>query len=197
LEAVLSTMRGSMLQFYGIQPIRGNVRDDIRGDDSIRKRVEQLYRRQSSNQERPVPDNLNPQDALVDLIQTTQDDEIRWQSAELLWELDPHHPICPVISAKDLELYLMGHAVALMVGMLPKPDGKLLMLVRMYPMEQRSSLPPGLKMIGLDEIGGELFQVESRQRDDYMQFKFTADEGDRFSVRVVLKDASFTESFVV
>lgn len=138
-----------------------------------------------------------PVEDLVNLIQTTQNDEIRWQSAELLWELNPQHPACPVISAKDLGIYLLGYSIVLMVGILPKSDGKMLILMRVYPLEKLSHLPSGLKLIGLDETGNSFFEVESRQQDDYIQFKFTADAGDRFSVRVVLDDASFTEDFVV
>lgn len=190
-EDLLNMMRESTFQLYETQPKRGEV-----NSDPIQQRVEQLYRRQSSEQERPMPVNLSSQEALVNLIQTTQDDEIRWQSAELLWEIDPHHPNCPVISAKDLGFYLIGHSVALMVGMLPKSDGRMLLLLRVYPLRQ-SHLPSGLKLIGLDETGQPFFEVESRSRDDYMQFKFTADEGDHFRVRVVLHNASFTENFVV
>jgi hypothetical protein len=140
---------------------------------------------------------INPQAALVKIIQTTEDDEVRWQSAELLWELNPQHPACPVISAKDLGIYLLGHPIVLMVGILPKLDGRMLVLLRLYPLQKLSHLPPGLRLIGLDEAGNSFFAVESRQQDDYIQFKFTADASDRFSVRVVLDDASFREDFIV
>jgi len=168
-----------------------------RNDVLMRRQVEQLYRRQSTREVQTFPNHLNPQEALVNLIQTTPDDEIRWQSAELLWEVDPKHPACPVITAKDLGIYLLGHAVVLIVGILPKSDGSMLILLRLYPPEHQSHMPAGLKLIGLDEVGNLFFEVESRQQDAYIQFKFTADRGDRFTVRVVLDDASFTEDFVV
>ncbi|HIK06066.1 MAG TPA: DUF1822 family protein [Trichormus sp. M33_DOE_039] len=171
--------------------------DPQRSDVPIRQQVEQLYRRQSTQKVHNVPGNLNPQEALVNLIQTTEDDEIRWQSAELLWELDPKNPACPVISAKDLGIYLLGHAVVLIIGILPKSDGRMLILLRLYPPEQQPHMPAGLKLVGLDETGKSFFEVESRPQDDYIQFKFTADRGDRFSVRVVLDDVSFTEDFLV
>jgi hypothetical protein len=101
------------------------------------------------------------------------------------------------MSAKDLGLYLKGHRIALVVGILSKPDGSRLTLLRLYPFESELHLPPGLKLIGLDERGNQLFEVESREQDDYIQFKFTADVGDRFTLRLVLDDAIFTENFVV
>ncbi|WP_414550788.1 DUF1822 family protein [Anabaena sp. CCY 0017] len=168
-----------------------------RGDNPIRQRIEQLYRRHTRNLVEPIPVDLNSESALVKVIQTTPDDEIRWQAAELLWEINPQHPACPVISGKDLGIYLMGNSVLLMVGVLPKSDNRVLMLLRLYPLSQLYALPTGLKLIGLDETGNQFFAVESRPQDDYIQFKFTADIGDRFSVRVVLNDASFIDSFVV
>ncbi|MDZ8106247.1 MAG: DUF1822 family protein [Nostoc sp. DedQUE12a] len=183
-QNLLSRKRGEILQLQQ------------RGDDPIRQRIEQLYRGQSYNLVQSVLINLNSQEALVNLIQTTQDDEIRWQSAELLWELNPQHPACPVVSAKDLGIYLSGHPIVLMVGILPKLDYKMLILLRVYPQEP-SYLPLGLKLMVLDENPNPFFEVESRPQDSCIQFKFTADAGDRFSARVVLDDVSFTESFVV
>ena len=183
LDTLLQSLRQPILNFASINT------------EAIQKLVNQLYLRQSAHTQ-SAPTFLEPPTALAQLIQTTQDDEIRWQAAELLWELEPQHPACPVISAKDLGLYLAGVAIALMVGILSKSDGKMLILLRAYPMEQ-FHLPPGLKLIVLDETGNTVQELESRQRDDYIQFKITADVGDRFSVRVVLDEASFTESFVV
>ncbi|MBL1179220.1 DUF1822 family protein [Pantanalinema sp. GBBB05] len=112
--------------------------------------------------------NLAPSAALVQLIQLTQDDEIRWQASELLWEIDPQHPACPVIRAKDLGLYLAGYAISLMVGILSKPDRQMLILLRTYPIQQ-SCLSPRLKLIILDETEQVFQELESRQRDDYIQ----------------------------
>ncbi|HEY9614431.1 DUF1822 family protein [Allocoleopsis sp.] len=190
LDTLLQSLRQPILNFASALPRRGSI-----NPETIQQWVNQLYLQQSANTQ-SAPANLEPPTALAQLIQTTQDDEIRWQAAELLWELDPQHPACPVISSKDLGLYLAGEAIALMVGILSKSDGKMLILLRAYPLKQ-PHLPEELKLIVLDETGNTLQELESRQRDDYMQFKITADVGDRFSVRVVFNEASFTESFVV
>lgn len=192
LEGLLDSMKEMVLSFRGISLQRGEVDSHL-----IQQRIEQLYRQQSLDRMPPILVNLTPEEALVHLIQTTPDDEIRWQSAELLWNLNPQHPSSPVIRAKDLGFYLAGHRIALVVGMLPKSDSRMLLLLRLYSLEQPSHLPAGLKLIGLDEAGHSFFQVESRLQDDYMQFKFTADRGDYFSICVMLHDVSFTESFVV
>ncbi|BAY21006.1 hypothetical protein NIES2100_07510 [Calothrix sp. NIES-2100] len=191
-QELLSNFRGMIIPLE--QP---QLQFKQRSNDHYRQRIEQLYRGQSCDLMQSILVDFNPQEALVNLIQRTQDDEIRWQAAELLWEIDPQHQACPVINAKDLGIYLLGHSVVLMVGILPKSDSKMLILLRVYPREKLSHLPSRLKLIGLDETGNAFFEVESRPKDDYIQFKFTADPGDRFSARVVLNDASFTEEFVI
>jgi hypothetical protein len=141
--------------------------------------------------------NFDPQAALAQLIQTTQEEETRFDAAELLWEINPTHPAVSARRAMDLGLYLAGHSVALLVVFLSKPDGSFAILLRVYAMGSQLLLPSGIKLIALDENGNSFYEVQARPQDDYIQFKFTADAGDRFSVRVAIKDESVTKSFVL
>jgi len=134
---------------------------------------------------------------LIEILYTTKDEETRWQVAESLWQLDPNNRVSGVRRVADLGMQLAGHAVALMVAVLPKPDQSMAILLRVYPMGSKLHLPPGLQLIGLDEAGDSFSEVQAREQDNYIQFKFTAEPGDRFSLRVALDDASITESFVI
>ncbi|HEY9834299.1 MAG TPA: DUF1822 family protein [Stenomitos sp.] len=134
---------------------------------------------------------------LIQILQTTQDEETRWQAAESLWELDPNHPASGVRRVADLGFHLAGYAVALMVAVLPKRDRSMSILLRVYPLASQSHLPLGLQLIVLDEAGNTFSEVPAREQDNYIQFKFTADAGDRFSVKVALNEASITENFLV
>ncbi|MDJ0518079.1 MAG: DUF1822 family protein [Trichodesmium sp. MO_231.B1] len=135
--------------------------------------------------------------ALVNILQTTEDEETRWQVAELLWEIDPSHPAAGVRRAIDIGMQLAGVPVALMIAILPKPNQRFAVLSRVYPLQDQSFLPANLKLIGLDEMGESLFEIRARQRDDYIQFKFTADPGDRFSLQIVLNSAIVTKDFII
>ncbi|NEP77382.1 MAG: DUF1822 family protein [Okeania sp. SIO3B3] len=135
--------------------------------------------------------------ALVQILQTTEDEETRWQIAELLWEIDPSHPAAGVRRAIDLGMQLAGVPVALMIAILPKPNQRFAVLSRVYPLQEQRFLPANLKLIGLDEMGESLFEIRARQRDDYIQFKFTADPGDRFSLQVNLNSATVTKHFII
>ncbi|NJO40532.1 MAG: DUF1822 family protein [Cyanobacteria bacterium CRU_2_1] len=189
-QALLNPMKLPMVTFCNSQK---------ECTEELVEQVAQLYRKQE-NQPGALTVHetvADPKQAIVYLIQMTQDDEIRWQAAELLWEIDPNHSAGAVRSAKDLGLYLAGHQVALMVGILSKPDGRMLILTRVYPIEQEPHLPPGLQLVGFDEEGNSFFNIKARHQDDYIQFKFTADLGDRFTLQVSFNDASVTESFIV
>lgn len=198
LEHLLRPVRQPIFRFAS--SLTGQSRSH---SEDIQQLVERLYFKEaSSNLAESVapPTHLEPKEALVQLIQSTKNDDIRWDAAELLWVIDPRHPACPVIGTRDLGIYLKGRTVALKVGALPKSDGKVLILLRVYPFDKELYLPSGLKLAILDATGNVYDkEAASRQQDDHIQIKFTADVGDRFGVRVMVNDSDtpFTESFVV
>ena len=174
------------------------IADSLPKTEALNRSITQLYQQAAlTEQAEIVPIDQNPVTALVHLMQTTQKDEIRWQAAELLWEIDPNHPASPGVSARDIGLYLGGRAIALMVGVLPKLDRRRLILLRLYPLQTEPCLPKELKLAVFDDQSNLLIELESRERDQYIQFKLTADLGDSFEVRVSLNDASVVEHFLV
>jgi len=135
--------------------------------------------------------------ALLSAICNSADDEQRWQAAEQLWNLNPSHPKSPILRTKDMGLYLLGHNVTLLVGILAKPDQQRLILVRLLPSGDQPYLPQNLTLTGQDEVGDTVFSIRSRQQDDYIQFKFTAAVGDQFQLHIGWNTASITEQFIV
>jgi hypothetical protein len=109
----------------------------------------------------------------------------------------------------DLGVQLMGHSIALMVAVLRKLDGKVAVLLRAYPrcdsvdyrFTSGTQLPPGLRLIGLDENGIPIPGLEaiarSEPQDDYISLYFSAHIGEYFSVQLTLENANLTEQFVV
>lgn len=173
--------------------------DDTSAAQEVQASVEQLVR---STPDRTLSESIvlpaaEPQTVLVQLIQTAQDEETRFKAAELLWQIAPDHPAVSMRRAKDLGLYLAGHSVALLVVLLPIADGRIAILVRVYATGKQLSLPSGLTLTGLDENDNSFFEVMSRRQDDYIQFKFTVDLGDRFSIKVAIGNDSIVENFSV
>ena len=153
-----------------------------------------------STRSEALPANLKPETALVHLMQTTEDDTTCWQAAEYLWAINPDHPDAAIRRVMDLGIQLMGNPVALMVAVLRKPNHRIGVLLRAYPTGSHNKLPPGLQLLGLNEYGANIPGLEAVARnepqDDYISLYFSADEGDRFGVRLILADANITEYFI-
>ena len=158
--------------------------------------IDQLYASQRHNIP-PLPADTVPESVLAHLIQYVQEEEARFQAAELLWEIDPDNPAGGVRRSLDLSLYIEGHTLGLLAAILVRTDERRSLLFQIYPTGDARFIPQGLQLIGLDENGESFFEVIAREQDDRISLKFLADEGDRFSLRVVLNNASMTENFIV
>ena len=180
---------------FRVKRVRGI---ELETPEKARRAVKQLYDSQS---EVSLPPNIEDRDALVHLLQNTPDESLRWKAAEYLWAIAPNYPGSAIRRVMDLGVQLMGHPIALMVAVLRKLDGKVAVLLRAYPMHNRTKLPPGLQLIGLDENGAFIPGLEavarSEPQDDYISLYFSANVGERFSVRLALEETSICEQFVV
>jgi hypothetical protein len=185
----------SLALLFRAKQVRGI---ELETPEKVSRAVRQLYNSQS---EVAFPSNMEELDALVYLIQNTPDESLRWKAAEYLWAIAPNYSGSPIRRVMDLGVKLTGHPIALMVAVFRKLDGKVAVLLRAYPMHNRTKLPPGLHLIGLDEKGAFIPGLEavarSEPQDDYISLYFSADVGDRFSVRLTLEYTSLTEQFVV
>lgn len=184
----------SLTPAFRSKKVRG-IRLDTQ--ELVKQAIAQLY----SSRQVALPTNPKPESALVHLMQTTEDDTTCWQAAEYLWAIDPHHPNAAIRRIMDLGIQLMGCPVALMVAVLRKPDHRIGVLLRAYPTGSHNKLPPGLQLLGVNENGASIPGLEAVARneplDEYISLYFSADEGDRFGVKLVLADANITEYFIV
>jgi hypothetical protein len=137
--------------------------------------------------------------ALINLLQTTQDDETLWIAVESLWQIDPGNSAVGVRRVKliDLGMQLAGEGVALAVALVPKLNQRFGVLLQVYPTGRETYLPPELQLSLLDESGKVLRIVKARLADVYIQLKFSGEIGERFSVRVSLGEAEIIEDFAI
>lgn len=162
--------------------------------EHVRLHMRQLY---TNERNMPLPDEFltDPKLGLVEIICTTQaDEESRWQAADMLWSLEPDYREVGIRRLLDLGMQFAGQSVALMVGLLPRPDGNRAVLLRLYPMV-RGHLPPGIELVGCDDRGETFLRAQARPVDDYIQIKFAAQPGEFFSIQVLLDGVGITESF--
>lgn len=143
--------------------------------------------------------NKDAIEALVNLLQTTEDDETLWTAVESLWKIDPGHAATGVRRVKliDLGMQVAGEGVALAVALVSKMNGHVGVLLQVYPTGRETYLPPELQLMLLDGSGNILRTVKARLADIYVQLKFSGEIGEQFSVRVALGEAEITENFII
>lgn len=96
----------------------------------------------------------------------------------------------------DLTVELLNYQVALMIT-LGKTEDSTTVQASLYPTGEQTALPPNLKLCILTQTGEVFKEVTSRSDDEFIRYKFDANSGDRFSVRVTLGASSVTEMFQV
>lgn len=142
------------------------------------------------------PAQLTETQALEQFLELTNNEELRWQAAEMLWNLDPSHPLLDTRRILDLGAYFEGSNIGLMVGLLPKPDDQISLLFRLYCLGDRGCLPPGITLTGLDEQLNPFFEVKARENDSYIQFKCVAGFDEEFGVKISLGDTRIIKHFI-
>ncbi|MDY6897334.1 MAG: DUF1822 family protein [Cyanobacteriota bacterium] len=96
----------------------------------------------------------------------------------------------------DLGMHLDKISVALVMKVMSESDSEEVdILTQVYPVGEMA-LPEGIKLIIGDETG-EGLEVVSRQDDNWIQSEFSAESGERFSIRVVYGDSEVKKEFEV
>jgi hypothetical protein len=96
----------------------------------------------------------------------------------------------------DLTVELLNYQVALMIT-LGKTEDSTTVQASVYPTGEQTALPPNLKLSILTQTDEVFKEVTSRSDDEFIRYKFDADSGDRFKVRVTLGSSSVTEMFQI
>jgi hypothetical protein len=169
-------------------------------DREIKAAITELYQQQT---DLPIPDSID-REHLIPLLQHCKTAKIWWKTAEYLWTIQPDHPIL-VTRLRTLETQFAGHSIALMVSMIPTPDGHIAVLVRLYPTGGATHLPPGLQLTIQDDRGtnlltnpqGDPYIATARKdiKDVCIQLYFVADADDRFVSCITLDKVSTTKAF--
>lgn len=152
---------------------------------------------------KPVP-------ALTNLSQWLEGNfEAGWQSFEALFDTkslayrkQPKADKLRRAKSIDLGAQVAKHPMALAVTLTPKINPnrsiqKFVVRVQVHTLEYEK-LPEDLKLIVVDKSGKTFFEISAKSTDKIIQTKpFSGQPGERFTVKVVLGETSFTENFVV
>ncbi|MDY6804586.1 MAG: DUF1822 family protein [Cyanobacteriota bacterium] len=135
-------------------------------------------------------------DALIHLLGKTNNEETRWTAAETLWAIAPNNPVCGARRVKDLKIQIGDRSLGLIVAIFPKPKNKFAVSVRLYS-QRDDRLPSPLKLTIVDEDGANFKVAQSKDKDDFIQLKFTGWRGEIFSVQLTSKNSTITEKFAI
>ncbi len=148
---------------------------------------------------------LDPIAALIKIVESTEDDILRWQAAEQLAEQGIRHPQVPIIKVKALTDELGGLPVGLLIGMIAKSNGTFLIGCWLYGLGDQSALPEGLVLQGVEEPRTKEQGVEKAKvfceltptaQGEPLEYLFTAEAGDCFSLKVHYQGQTAINTFV-
>jgi hypothetical protein len=110
----------------------------------------------------------------------------------------PEIPVDGVKRGKRLDLERQGgiEQVAVFVGLAPTPSPELDITVEVYPIGSQPYLPSELQLMVLDEQGKSVLQAEAGNSES-IEFQFSGEPGESFSIKVALGDFSVTEEFFI
>ncbi|WP_017317982.1 DUF1822 family protein [Mastigocladopsis repens] len=121
----------------------------------------------------------------------------KFRGAEPTLSLHPENSNCGVQKGKLLDLGRdsKNQPIGLVVGLIPASGEEINISVKVYPTSGQNYLPEELELIVLDEAGIAVMQATARNTKS-IQLNFSSEIGERFTVKVVLGDVSFTEVFL-
>ena len=98
----------------------------------------------------------------------------------------------------DLKIQLVNYKFALIVTLTSaNQDQEIDICLRVYPTGNQTYLPQSLQLSVLDKTGIACVEMSAKNEDNWMELEFTGQTGERFTVKLTLRDISITEDFVI
>ncbi len=171
-------------------------------DDQITQTIAQLKSSDTEIHRRQLITKLgsiarNSDEALqtiVELIETTQDDETLWIAVASLRQLAPADPRCGFRKSRSIDL---TQSVNFVVNIVPKTNNRVGILLQVYPEQSTSYLPTNLKLILQDETGKSLREVIATSQDRCIQLKLSGVPREIFSICLELDGIESIADFVI
>ncbi len=110
----------------------------------------------------------------------------------------PKLPVNGVKRGKRLNLERLGESeqIAVFVGLSPTSSPQLDITVEVCPISGQRYLPRELQVMVLDEQGKAVLQAEAGNSEG-LEFQFSGELGESFSVKVTLGEVSITQEFLI
>jgi Protein of unknown function (DUF1822) len=169
--------------------------------ENIDRAIKKLYGEQKSKF--PIvelPNHIQqPSELLPYLIQNTNDERLSWKALEYLWTIEPNHQLAYRL-IKDLGI-VEDRQLALVLGITKKKQDELSLRVKVYPVDNDSTLPPNLQLLIVDEYGNFVNTEKpiisgTSPLSYYIELNFRIKLSENFSIVIKLNDTMITEDFM-
>ncbi|MBE9035031.1 DUF1822 family protein [aff. Roholtiella sp. LEGE 12411] len=97
----------------------------------------------------------------------------------------------------DLGIQLPNQSVALIVTLTPTNSVEIQLKLQVHPNREQACLPENLIVKVLDEKGVAVMEAHAKSTNAHIILEFSAQLGERFSIRLELGDTNITEKFIV
>jgi Protein of unknown function (DUF1822) len=150
--------------------------------------------------------SFTPNKTLVKLKQWLENIvEAGWQDIETLLGTQSVNPAWNMRSqtgtflsrGKLIDLGILSGTVVLVVTLPADNEEEMDIIVEVRPRTEQTYLPPNMQLIVLDFEGISVMEAQTRSGNKNIQLQFSAQEGERFSVKLALGNVCVTENFVI
>jgi Protein of unknown function (DUF1822) len=131
---------------------------------------------------------------LIELIQSSDNDETLWIAVDSLRQVAPKHPSAGMRKLKSIDL---GEIINFAIDIIPKVEDRFDLLLQLYPDRSAAYLPINLKLILQDEWGNNLREIIAGNDDYCLQLKLSGGLREIFSISVELDGRESIEDFVI
>lgn len=153
-------------------------------------------------------DSLNLNQNLVKLKQWLENIfEAGWQEVETLLDTQSANPALSTRSKTgaflsrgkliDFGKLVTNRTVVLIVTLPSDNEQEMDIIVEVHPTNGEHYLPQNLHLMVLDFEGVSVMEAQTRSSNKNIQFEFSCEVGERFSVKLTLGEINITENFVI
>jgi hypothetical protein len=176
---------------FGCKPARVTAIRHLVADNEIADTVANLttadsevLRRQLIKRLGLAVGNRQAQQALIQLVKTTSDDETLWTAIDSLQRIAPDSHL----GVRRLKKINLGVSLDFVVSVVCRTDQRISVLLQVYPAHLADYLPADLKMLLQDKDEQELWQVVAQDGDYCIQMKFNGIPGEEFGICLELSE---------
>jgi hypothetical protein len=137
--------------------------------------------------------NQEAQQALIELVKTTTNDETLWTAIDSLQQIAPDSSM----AVKRLKKLNLGVYLDFVVSVVCRADQRIGVLLQVYPDNSAVYLPANLKLSLQDNSNKQLWQVIATDDNYCIQIKLNGMPGEEFGVCLELGDQQAIEKFVI